>query len=305
MVARVAMALLLSLLCGEVAVAAPLTLPFDYSRGAIGVEVSVKKAPLFILLDTGVDPSVIDLGRADALGVKIDRSSGSEVSGVGSAKHAQGYDAVIDGLQIEGHKFPPLEAGASDLSAVSAAYGKKVDGVLGFSFLKDQIVLVDYATRRVSLLDSASDAMATARRCRTHFMMPMQLLKGFNWPLIPHFRLGKASAPMTLDTGSNGGISLYQGARALPGVQDALGGMSQSSSSGLRGSAPMMIYTFGATVGFGPFRLPAGQRVTLRSDKGSLDTRLGNVGNKLFAAMTPIMLLDYRDRQMTFFSGCQ
>jgi hypothetical protein len=58
-------------------------------------------------------------------------------------------------------------------------------------------------------------------------------------------------------------------------------------------------------VGFGPFTLPAGEIVTLRTTKGSIDTRVANVGNKLFAEMKLKMLLDYRNRQVTFFGDCR
>lgn len=53
-------------LCAGVltAQAAPLSVPFDFTRGAIGLDVSVNGTPLYMILDTGVDPSVIDLARA-------------------------------------------------------------------------------------------------------------------------------------------------------------------------------------------------------------------------------------------------
>jgi len=40
----------------------------------------VNHEPLFILLDTGVDPSTIDLHRAEALHLKIDRNAGGRVT---------------------------------------------------------------------------------------------------------------------------------------------------------------------------------------------------------------------------------
>jgi len=68
---------------------APLTVPFDFSRHAIGLDVTVKGAPLYMILDTGVDPSAIDLKRAEALGLPIQRDNAGEASGEGDAKSAQ------------------------------------------------------------------------------------------------------------------------------------------------------------------------------------------------------------------------
>lgn len=48
--------------------------PFDFSQSEIGIEATVNGVPVFILLDTGVDPSAIDLHRADALHLNIDRN---------------------------------------------------------------------------------------------------------------------------------------------------------------------------------------------------------------------------------------
>src|ERR1700712_4223650 len=36
-----------------------LTVPFDFSRQAIGLDITVKGTPLYMILDTGVDPSGI------------------------------------------------------------------------------------------------------------------------------------------------------------------------------------------------------------------------------------------------------
>ena len=60
----------------------PLVVPFDFSRGAIDLEVKVHGQPLRMILDTGVDPSVIDLSRAQALGLKIDDADLEAVAGV-------------------------------------------------------------------------------------------------------------------------------------------------------------------------------------------------------------------------------
>jgi hypothetical protein len=40
-----------------------LRVPFDFSRSLIGIEATVNGEPLYVLLDTGVDPSAI--GHAD------------------------------------------------------------------------------------------------------------------------------------------------------------------------------------------------------------------------------------------------
>jgi len=290
---------------GQGAAAAPVFVPFDFSRSAIGLDVTVKGAPLYMILDTGVDPSGIDGKRAAALGLPVDRGAAGEASGEGDAKQAQIYPATIEQLAIGGHGYGAVDAAAMDMSTLSAHYGRALDGVLGYSFLADKIVLIDYANARLGILERPADAWPSVKTCRARFTIPLRSYEGDSIPVIPGFRFGSASAPITLDTGSNGGIALYQGALDLPGLRGVLTEKGEVASAGARGETTSKSYVLNAPVGFGPFTLPAGEVVTLRKVAGSPDTRLANIGNKIFAAMKLKMLLDYRARLMTFYGDCR
>jgi hypothetical protein len=126
-----------ALVAGPV-VGAVLDIPFDFSRSAIGIDVTVHGIPLFVILDTGVDPSVIASARAESLGLKVDRASGGEASGYGESKSATVYPTTIDGLAIRGRPFAPIDALMADTTAMSRGYGRDIDGVLGYSFFKGQ-----------------------------------------------------------------------------------------------------------------------------------------------------------------------
>jgi Aspartyl protease len=289
---------------GDTAFGQTLRVPFDFSQSEIGVDVTVNGEPLYILLDTGVDPSAIDLHRAEALHLKIDRSAGGDVSGVGNTDRPTAFPTIIQGFAISGHKFGNFDALASDLSALSANYGRRVDGFIGYSFLRDKIILIDYPARTLYVLDRPSAATPVTKSCREKWSAPMQLLEGENWPLIPQLRLGDAVISATLDTGSSGSITLYQDALDMPGVRSALVQKGEVKSGGFLGEEKNREYIFNKPVGFGHFELPAGGAVTLRNVKGS-SSNLANVGNKLFASIGLKMMLDYRHRTMTFFGDCR
>ena len=280
----------------------PLTVPFDFAKAAIGLDVTLKGAPLYVILDTGVDPSVIDLARADALGLKVDRGDAGEASGFGDGKGAAVFPTTVDGLAIHGRRFKPFDALASDMSALSKHYGRKLDAVLGYSFLSDKAVLIDYPRRTLSILASPGEAGPAVRTCRTRWTTPLKTFDSF--PIIPRFRLGPTSGPVSLDTGSNGGIGLFPKALNLPGVRASLVEKGTIVHSGARGDAKSSTYTLAEPAGFGPFTLPAGQVVTLHSAQDPADSRIANVGNTFFEAMNIKMLLDYRGRTMTFYSDC-
>ena len=293
------------LLTGADAAEAPLTVPFDYSRGAIGLDVTVKGTPLYMILDTGVDPSAVDIKRADALGLPVQRGAGGEASGEGDAASAQIFPATIESLALGGRPFGAVDAAAMDMSALSARYGRPLDGVLGYSFLNTRIVLIDYPHNTLSILASAADAVPLVQACRAHYSVALRSFEDDQIPVVPAFRLGAATAPISLDTGSNKAITLYQGAFALPGLRDALTEQGAIRSTGARGDSTMKTYVLNAPVGFGPFTLPPGQIVTASAQAGSADTRLANIGNPLFAALKLKLLLDYRARQITFYGDCR
>ena len=299
----IARMLAIAITCGS-ASAAPLNVSFDFSRSAIGLDVTVKAMPLYMILDTGVDPSAVDITRADAVGLKVDRAAGGEAEGAGDAKHAVVFPTTITDLAIDGRSFAPIDALAIDMGTLSTSYGRKLDGVLGYSFLTDKIVLIDYAAHRLGVLDRPSDALATVGTCRKHWSTALRSFPGDSIPIIPDFHFGTASAPISLDTGSNGGVALYQHALDLPGLSAALVAKGESTSTGARGKEKAKNYVLNMSVGFGPFMLPPGQIVTLRREQGSPDTHLANIGNKFFAAMKLKMLLDYRDKVMTFYGDC-
>jgi hypothetical protein len=292
-----------ALVAGPV-VGAVLDIPFDFSHKAIGVDITVHGTPLFVLLDTGVDPSVIATARAESLGLKVDRTSSGEASGYGESKSATVYPTIIDRLAIRGRSFAPIDALTADISAASRGYGREIDGVLGYSFLKDKIVLIDYSAQKVLILDRAADANAVVRRCRTHWSTAMQFLDGDNTPIIPNFRFGSSSGPITLDTGSNGGISLFDRALESPDIKAALVERGEVEHAGARGVSKSKTYSLEAPVGFGPFSLPGGQGVGRLKAERPDDKRFANIGNQLFADMKLAILLNYRAKRLTFYGSC-
>lgn len=302
---RIAMAVLVSLfgLGGGTVFGQTLRVPFDFSQSEIGIDATVNSEPIYITLDTGVDPSVIDLQRAEALHLKIDRNAGGQVSGFGNTEQPAAFPTTIEGFAISGHKFGSFDALASDLSTLSAKYGRRLDAVIGYSFLQDKIVLIDYPGRTLHLLDRPSAAKSATKSCRTKWSAPMQLLEGENWPLIPQLRLGEAVVSATLDTGSSSFIILYDGALEMPGLRSALVEKGEVKAGGFQGEEKREEYVFNRPIGFAGFELPPGRTVTLRHVKGS-PSNMANVGNKFLASLGLKMMLDYRHRTMTFFGDC-
>lgn len=279
-----------------------IAVPFDFSRSVIGVKASIRGTSVYLLLDTGVDPSVIDLAVADALGLSVDRHDAGEGSGFGDSKAPTAYPSAIDALEFGGQTFPAFEALATDLSALSSKYGTKLDGMLGFSFLSDKIILIDYPRHELRILRSTQEARLTTGSCRKRWKTTFRTVDSF--PIIPKFRFGSVSAPVSLDTGSNSGVGLFQSALDLPAIRSALRAVGDETHEGFQGKATTRSYVFDAPIGFGPFSLPPGQKMFLHGQRGSLGERVANVGNEIPAALQLRLMIDYPGHSMIFFGNC-
>ncbi len=293
----------ITILLTAASVARPVVVPFDFSRHQIGLDVRVHGTPLYMFLDTGNSPSVIDTARAKSLGLKIDFAGGGEASGQGGAAHVMVYPTSIDGLAIGGHRFGPIEALVADHTAISHAYGRTVDGTLGHSFFLSRVVLIDYAAATLVISDRETDVASQLATCHSVWRRPLKSFKGDTIPIVD-MGVGNTQLPVSIDTGSDSTVELFKGALDDPAIKAALVEAGTTTNTGARGEYSVKLYRLNAPLSLGPFVLPAGQSVMLTSDEGSAQTRLANVGNRLLAGMHVKLLLDYRDNQIGFFGDC-
>lgn len=153
----VCMVLAVACVCSFAQDRAPVVeIPFDFWRNEIVLQVKVGgKGPFNMMLDTGTDPSAVDLATAKELGLKL-QSLGARASGGGTEAR------VIYGTRLPIVEIGPpvtvgplsvknLEAVAIDLSKMSERLGKPLHGVLGHSFLNGRIVQIDYPNRMLRI----------------------------------------------------------------------------------------------------------------------------------------------------------
>src|SRR5215831_9174864 len=107
--------------------------PFDFYRNAIVVQVKVNEKGFYnMLLDTGTNPSVVDLKAAKEIGLKV-ASAGHQGDGGGTSTNLA-YETRLPLVQLGDLTARNIAALAIDLSRPSEALGKPIHGVLGDSF---------------------------------------------------------------------------------------------------------------------------------------------------------------------------
>ncbi len=126
-------------------------IPFTFRAGMIWLKVGVagQATPLNFLLDSGAGRSVVHLGTAQRLGVKLGaRETVQGVDGRCAAYRVDSFAATVAAATSV-----PREVLALDLSSVSAGCGARIDGLLGTDFFRERIVQIDFAAQKIRLLN--------------------------------------------------------------------------------------------------------------------------------------------------------
>jgi predicted aspartyl protease len=196
---------------------APVEVPFEFLANQVIVEVKIAgKGPYSMLLDTDTDPSAIDLATAKELGLKLD-SKTYPASG-GGTETSVFQMTRLPSVELGAVSARDVVAGAIDLSKLSAKIGKPIHGVLGYSFLKDRIVQIDYPETKIRFYNESpypgiKDAPNTVNTIAMAFRYDDGLL-------VDSVFINGQKLKATLDTGSSGTFALTPEAVATLGLEE-------------------------------------------------------------------------------------
>lgn len=126
-------------------------LPFHIIHGGvIIITAAINDSPdsLNFVFDTG--SGGISLDSSTVLEKQlIAEKSNKVIRGIGGVRPA--FFVYNQNLKLAGYSFNNLNFHINDYSFLSSAYGLKIDGVIGYSLLKDYIVALDYDKRTVAV----------------------------------------------------------------------------------------------------------------------------------------------------------
>jgi predicted aspartyl protease len=262
---------------------------FELIRGAIILPATLNgSGPIWMMLDTGVDPSVVDLETAKSAGLKL--AGGHEVSGGGSS-HNVGYETSLPIVRLGALTATKVDAGAMDLSPLSTKLGRPIGGILGYSLLKGRIVQIDYPNRKVRFCATAPSCAGDSQTCATlSFRYRGAILAS---------GVTVDGKPVTahVDTGSNSYFQFTPAAVDKLGLGEDLAHSHESSSLGFNGDLKNREGTVrNVTVGSISVNEPTviffGKGMGM--DKELWDLRIGSAFLMDYAVM-----LDFRHGQIT------
>ena len=135
--------------------------PFELNANHIYLRATINGSkPLWFLLDTGAEMSVVDSSVASSVGLTSTGSATARGSGEGTMKagFAQGVTLAVGRAVATGQTVVTLP-----LDALEPIDGRTIDGILGHDFIAEFVVTIDYAQRCVSFRDPSRYDTASIR----------------------------------------------------------------------------------------------------------------------------------------------
>ena len=208
-------------------------IPFEFIHDAIVLQVAVNgHGPMSMLLDTGADPSLIDLKTAKEIGLKL-ATKGEQGSGGGTDVNLA-YETVLPVIRIGGFKATQVDAVGMDLSRLSAALGRPISGVLGYSLLKTLVLQIDYPNHKVRF-----DRVAPFRATGQGFPVAKDTTLPFQYQddiVATGVKVNGQPVRTNIDTGSNAIFQFTPAAVEKLGLSDDVAHAQASGSVGFNGA---------------------------------------------------------------------
>jgi predicted aspartyl protease len=212
---------------------ASVEVPFEFVHNQIVVDVKINgKGPFKMLLDTDTDPSAIDLEAARELGLDVGQKE-YQTTGGGTDANVS-HLTTLNLVEVGNTSAQKVVAAALDLSKLAKQMDGPVRGVLGYSFLKDRIVQIDYANTKVRFF-SASPYPRIDLTPNTVNVIALPFRREEGEVIVDSVFINNEKMRATLDTGSSHAFSLTPEAIAVLGLDEQVAAASADKSVGYNG----------------------------------------------------------------------
>lgn len=124
-----------------------LEIPFELSNNLVLMQAKVNNsAPVWFIFDTGADRTVIDAGFAKTLRLK----PAGKIVGTGGAGTAEAVEFKSVSMQFPNIEILNLTIYGLPIDSFSSPLGKRIGGVIGNDIIKEFVVEIDYAVRKIN-----------------------------------------------------------------------------------------------------------------------------------------------------------
>lgn len=274
----------------------PRSFGFEADAHEVAVQAFIAGQPATFLIDTGVDPSALDLTVAEAHGLKQTGEEGA-IEGVGN-NAATAYPSMLPTVTIDGTDYGPIEVLVMDMSRLSARYGAPLAGILGYSLLKDHAIRINYPAHQLTLFDGA--AKDWPQHCAKAHRFPLRFLaEDDHLIVVPGLTVNGTEIPAFIDTGSSNGLRIDVDTQAIAQIREALPEGRASTSVGARGTASQHLALLSTPVELGPFTLHDADVAMVHGASMPI-----GIGNRFFEALEATLVVDIPGGMVGIFQDC-
>lgn len=185
-----------------------------------------------MLLDTDTDPSAIDSEAAKELGLTLGEKT-YQTAGGGTDANASRL-TTLNLIELGATSARQVGAAVLDLSKLAKQMGGPVRGVLGYSFLKDRIVQIDYANTKVRFFPT-SPYPRIELTPNTVNIIALPFRREDGNLIVDAVFINNEKMRATLDTGSSDAFSLTPEAITILGLDEQVAVAAPDKSVGYNG----------------------------------------------------------------------
>ena len=140
-------------------------IPFELTHNLIIIDVNFNGTPLKMILDTGASNNII-FSVSDNDSLVMNNVNKIRIAGAGNSESIEGYLSKNNSLTIKEYKtndFEVVFATNQDISIVNKL-GITINGILGSSFFRDNLVEINYQTKKIIIHKKTDSTLKKIKR---------------------------------------------------------------------------------------------------------------------------------------------
>jgi len=110
--------------------------------------------PIDFAVDTGASATVLSTQTTKKLGINIKTLAKEKACCGCSGNKMKARLASVKSIRVGNAEAKNIEVAVMDLTNISKAVGTKLAGIIGYTFMKDYRVVVDYPSKQISFENS-------------------------------------------------------------------------------------------------------------------------------------------------------
>jgi predicted aspartyl protease len=270
-----------------------LKIPFELSNNLVLLQAQVNDSqPLWFIFDTGANSSIIDAQLAKRLKLQAKgRTKGSASGGAIEAELIPGVSLSVPGVRVLNQTLAALP-----IEGISPLLGRPIAGIIGYDFINQFVVEVDYDAKVINLY-----APVSYRYSGSGDIVPIQFINKKPFVNVKLKLEGRDAVEGTfmIDTGADGAMTVNRPFVRAHQLLKSLTKIRQAKLGGLGGAAES-ITARAEHVQLGRFVISKTLVSFSQAAKGSdaLANYAGALGGEIFRRFT--VILDYSRGRIIF-----